>query len=224
MGVPAATYDVCAGFLALFPPGAGQPQPAGGCGLNDIVVGPDQWLYLWDDGFGGGGIRARVYRLRPDTGFSEVFYDNPSLYIQTSAQFPIGAPPFGVNGLEFQQKGSKPYLLMANMSADTIYSKRVAPALGSPSLTNPLALPSGSPTVLAAGVEAPDDMLIFAPTRKGPAFLYVSSGENTIAKVSLQTGAIVSGIPVPLAALLRMARHAGCSARRALRPTRANCS
>jgi hypothetical protein len=185
LSVPVRTFDVCTGFIALM-----DPNDPLGCALNDIVLGPDGWWYMSDNGFAGGAsLRARIFRLNPETGFSEVFYADPALFIGGDL-----FPPFGVNGLAFHRDGFRLELLMANMSTDTIFRKRVRATIPSRrlSLTNPLAPPQGPPTPLPGVVAAPDDMLIVR--ERGKELLLVSSGANLVAELDVDSGQVVNTI------------------------------
>jgi hypothetical protein len=172
---PEATYNVCGGFLVAF----GLPVKNNGpfCALNDMKLGPDGRLYMADNGAGPAFVYSpnfetgHIWVLNPKDGTSSVFYSNPVLNVD-----PNSAPPFGVAAAVFDPCGKNLY--MSNFSTSYVYKMAVQPvdAGRPPSLNNPLAAPTGSPSVFYYNpsiLDGPNHMAFDGDDR-----LWITSGEN----------------------------------------------
>ncbi len=172
---PEATYDVCGGFLVAF----GLPVKNNGpfCALNDMKLGPDGRLYMADNGAGPAFVYSpnyetgHIWELNPKDGTSSVFYSDPVLNVD-----PNSAPPFGVAAAVFDPRGKNLY--MSNFSTSYVYRLAVQPVdTGKrPSPTNPLAAPTGSPSVFyydPSILDGPNHMAF-----DGEDHLWITSGEN----------------------------------------------
>ena len=187
---PEATYNVCGGFLVAF----GLPVKNNGpfCALNDMKLGPDGRLYIADNGAGPAFVfsscclAGHIWELNPTDGTSSVFYSDPSLNVD-----PNSAPPFGVAAAVFDPRGKNLY--MSNFSTSYVYRLGVQPvdAGKPPSPTNPLAAPTGSPSVFYH-----DTSILLGPNHMafdGEARLWITSGENNqVVKFDTDNGTVLA--------------------------------
>ncbi len=173
---PAQTFQICGGFLAAYGLGGPDPNRYGFCALNDMKLGPDGRLYLSDNGAGPtaigfppGFLTGRIFVLNPSTGVSSLWFTDPGLNVN-------GTPEFGVVSNVFSPDGKTLY--MSNFSSDFVYSVPVAPVNQSlpPSLSNPLAPPTGPLNVVYknSSVLTGPNHLAFDPQGR----LWATGGEN----------------------------------------------
>jgi sugar lactone lactonase YvrE len=147
--LPTQTYSICGGFVVAF--GA----PGEFCALNANDVGPDERIYVTDNGAGANVAfpgspafpNGRIFVLDPGTGTATVWLDPAQFDVS-----PTGFPPFGANGIAFAKDGSA--VFVANMSTHTIYRVGLT---GCATACNPGAL-----TVFvgpSSGIRGPDNMV-----------------------------------------------------------------